>query len=113
MRRKNRDPLQLVGYARASGDGALVATLHDVAVAPALRGRGLGRALMRRLMKQVLRTRDWPCKTPCESVLRLVSLMLSKSGGPEILLKVTMCAARAASANFVPHQHSARAPDPC
>lgn len=49
-------PLKLVGYARAAGDGALVATLHDVAVLPELRRRGLGRALLRRLLAQVLPT---------------------------------------------------------
>ena len=43
----------LVGYARAVGDDALVATIHDVAVLPELRGRGLGRQLLDRLTKQV------------------------------------------------------------
>ena len=60
--------MRLVGYARANGDGALVATVHDVAVIPALRGRGLGRALLRRLMKQVLcmcrtvQAAAWDCR---------------------------------------------------
>lgn len=39
----------LVGFARAVGDAALVATLHDVAVAPELRRRGLGAMLLQRL----------------------------------------------------------------
>lgn len=40
---------QLVGFARATGDGALSATIWDVAVNPAWQRIGLGRALMERL----------------------------------------------------------------
>lgn len=60
-------PLKLVGYARAAGDGALVATVHDVAVLPELRGRGLGRALLRRLLAQVTVEIDalLPSACPC------------------------------------------------
>ena len=36
----------LVGFARAVGDAALVATVHDVAVLPELQGLGLGRSLL-------------------------------------------------------------------
>jgi ribosomal protein S18 acetylase RimI-like enzyme len=46
-------PKVLVGFARAVGDAALVATLHDVAVAPELRGRGLGAALVDRLTRHL------------------------------------------------------------
>lgn len=41
------------GYARAIGDGALVATVHDVIVHPELQRQGLGRALIQRLLTQV------------------------------------------------------------
>lgn len=40
---------QLLGFARATGDGALSATIWDVAVHPAWQRIGLGRALMERL----------------------------------------------------------------
>ncbi|PRW59231.1 acetyltransferase NSI [Chlorella sorokiniana] len=43
----------LVGFARAVGDAALVATLHDVAVLPELQGLGLGRSLLVRLLRQL------------------------------------------------------------
>jgi GNAT superfamily N-acetyltransferase len=43
----------LVGFARAVGDGALVSTVHDVAVMPELRGKGVGAGLMQRLTRQV------------------------------------------------------------
>lgn len=48
-----KQQLRLVGLARASGDGALVATLHDILVLPELRGKGLGTQLLRRLLAQV------------------------------------------------------------
>ena len=83
MRRKRRDPLRLVGYARASGDGALVGTIHDVAVAPPLRGRGLGRALMRRLMQQVCCTIGGLMKAQTEK--RLSVSRVSKTA-PEVEL---------------------------
>lgn len=41
----------LVGFARAVGDAALVATVHDVAVLPELRGHGLGRQLLARVVR--------------------------------------------------------------
>ncbi|KAL4445893.1 hypothetical protein ABPG77_009092 [Micractinium sp. CCAP 211/92] len=43
----------LVGFARAVGDAALVATVHDVAVLPELQGLGLGRQLLERLTRQL------------------------------------------------------------
>ena len=43
----------LVGFARAVGDGSLIATVHDVAVAPELQGRGLGAQLLERLTSQL------------------------------------------------------------
>lgn len=46
-------PRVLVGFARAVGDAALVATVHDVAVTPELRGRGIGVALVEKLTDQV------------------------------------------------------------
>ena len=42
---------QLLGFARATSDGALTATVWDVAVAPAWQRGGLGRALMERLTR--------------------------------------------------------------
>lgn len=43
----------LVGFARAVGDAALVATVHDVAVMPELQHLGLGRQLLGRLLRQL------------------------------------------------------------
>ncbi|GFR52644.1 hypothetical protein Agub_g15235, partial [Astrephomene gubernaculifera] len=43
----------LVGFARATGDNSLVATVYDVAVHPALRGRGIGGRLVKLLVQQV------------------------------------------------------------
>jgi ribosomal protein S18 acetylase RimI-like enzyme len=40
---------QLLGFARATSDGALSAVIWDVAVAPAWQRGGLGRALVERL----------------------------------------------------------------
>ena len=42
-------PLQLLGFARATSDGALSAVIWDVSVAPAWQRSGLGRAMMERL----------------------------------------------------------------
>lgn len=42
-------PGQLLGFARATSDGVLSATIWDVAVAPAWQRSGLGRAMMERL----------------------------------------------------------------
>eukprot|EP00898_Chlorokybus_atmophyticus_P001739 jgi/Chlat1/2566/Chrsp175S02438 len=44
---------QLVGCARAISDGAFVATLCDVAVHPVYQGRGIGRAIVKRLIDHV------------------------------------------------------------
>lgn len=41
--------LQLLGFARATSDGALSAVIWDVSVAPAWQRGGLGRALVERL----------------------------------------------------------------
>ena len=51
--RRSRPRRVLVGFARAVGDAALVATVHDVAVLPALQGLGLGQQLVERLTRQV------------------------------------------------------------
>lgn len=44
---------ELVGFARAVTDGVLRAYLEDVIVAPGWRGRGIGRALLDRLIGQL------------------------------------------------------------
>ncbi|PSC75498.1 acetyltransferase NSI [Micractinium conductrix] len=51
--RRSRPRRVLVGFARAVGDAALVATVHDVAVLPALQGLGLGQQLVERLTRQL------------------------------------------------------------
>jgi GNAT superfamily N-acetyltransferase len=48
-------PKVLVGFARAVGDAALVATVHDIAVLPEMRGKGLGKILVEKLTDQVRR----------------------------------------------------------
>ncbi|GLI60730.1 hypothetical protein VaNZ11_002956 [Volvox africanus] len=45
---------QILGFARATSDGALSATVWDVAVNPAWQRSGLGRALMERLTKKLV-----------------------------------------------------------
>ncbi|KAL4425705.1 hypothetical protein ABPG75_009721 [Micractinium tetrahymenae] len=51
--RPRRTRRVLVGFARAVGDAALVATVHDMAVLPELQGLGLGRQLLERLTRQL------------------------------------------------------------
>jgi len=48
-------PKVLVGFCRAVGDAALVATVHDIAVLPEMRGKGLGKILVEKLTDQVSR----------------------------------------------------------
>lgn len=45
---------QMVGFARATSDGVLSATIWDVAVLPAWQRSGLGRAMMERLTGQLV-----------------------------------------------------------
>eukprot|EP00878_Enallax_costatus_P017098 GHUV01017953.1.p2 GENE.GHUV01017953.1~~GHUV01017953.1.p2 ORF type:complete len:137 (+),score=23.00 GHUV01017953.1:1019-1429(+) len=45
---------QLLGFARATSDGVLNATIWDVAVSPAWQRSGLGRAMMERLTHQLV-----------------------------------------------------------
>ena len=52
MYRETR-PQVLVGFARAVGDTSLVATIHDVVVAPEARRRGVGAALLEKLTSEV------------------------------------------------------------
>lgn len=52
-RRKQKKRKVLAGFARAIGDGALVATVHDVVVLPELQGLGLGRKLLAKITTQV------------------------------------------------------------
>jgi hypothetical protein len=54
---------QLLGIARATSDGALTATIWDVAVHPAWQRIGLGRALMERIVRSL-----------CESKIEVISL---------------------------------------
>ncbi len=44
----------MIGFARATSDGVLSATVWDVAVNPAWQRSGLGRALMERLTKKLV-----------------------------------------------------------
>jgi ribosomal protein S18 acetylase RimI-like enzyme len=44
---------QLVGFARAVTDGVLRAYVEDVIVAPDRRGRGIGRAVLDRLLQEL------------------------------------------------------------
>ncbi len=45
---------QMIGFARATSDGVLSATIWDVSVNPAWQRIGLGRAMMERLTKQLV-----------------------------------------------------------
>jgi len=44
---------RLVGYGRVVSDGGIHAWIHDVIVLPEMRGRGIGRTIMRKLMEKV------------------------------------------------------------
>jgi len=48
---------RLIGFSRATSDHAFNATIWDVVVHPAFQGRGLGKALMKQLIKE-LRAED-------------------------------------------------------
>ncbi|HEY1486992.1 MAG TPA: GNAT family N-acetyltransferase, partial [Micromonosporaceae bacterium] len=48
----DRDSGRMVGFARAASDGSAIAYLADVYVDPAVRGRGLGEALVRRMIDE-------------------------------------------------------------
>lgn len=52
-RRQKKKRKVLAGFARAIGDGALVATVHDIVVLPELHGLGLGRKLLAKITSQV------------------------------------------------------------
>ena len=52
-RRQKKKRKVLAGFARAIGDGALVATVHDIIVLPELQGLGLGRKLLAKITSQV------------------------------------------------------------
>ena len=44
---------RLVGFARCTGDGVLEATIWDVAVNPVYQGQGLGKELMKYILKEL------------------------------------------------------------
>ena len=44
---------RLVGFARCTGDGILEATIWDVAVNPVYQGLGLGKELMKYILKEL------------------------------------------------------------
>ncbi|GIL80938.1 hypothetical protein Vretifemale_10081 [Volvox reticuliferus] len=52
--KQSRLARQIIGFARATSDGVLSATVWDVAVNPAWQRSGLGRALMERLTKKLV-----------------------------------------------------------
>lgn len=52
-RRQRKKRKVLAGFARATGDGALTATIYDLVVLPELQGLGLGRKLLAKATTQV------------------------------------------------------------
>jgi len=50
---KNKDLDRLVGFARCTGDGILEATVWDVAINPVYQGLGLGKELMKYVLKEL------------------------------------------------------------
>ena len=52
-RRQRKKRKVLAGFARATGDRALTASIHDLAVLPELQGLGLGRKLLAKATNQV------------------------------------------------------------
>lgn len=53
-RRQRKKRKVLAGFARATGDRALTASIHDVVVLPELQGLGLGRKLLAKATNQVI-----------------------------------------------------------
>lgn len=53
-RRQRKKKKVLAGFARATGDCALTASIHDLAVLPELQGLGLGRKLLAKATNQVM-----------------------------------------------------------
>lgn len=49
----NDDKKKLVGFARVTSDGSFNATIWDVAIHPNFQGKGLGKALMSEVIKQL------------------------------------------------------------
>ena len=52
-RRQRKKKKVLAGFVRATGDGALTASIHDLVVLPELQGLGLGRKLLAKATMQV------------------------------------------------------------
>lgn len=52
-RRQRKKKRVLAGFARATGDRALTASIHDLVVLPELQGLGLGRKLLAKATNQV------------------------------------------------------------
>ena len=53
-RRQRKKKKVLAGFARATGDRALTASIHDLVVLPELQGLGLGRKLLAKATNQVI-----------------------------------------------------------
>jgi len=51
-----RDSAELIGMGRVIGDGAITFYIQDVIVIEAYRGRGIGKAIMDRIMAYIART---------------------------------------------------------
>lgn len=49
----SNDKKKLIGFARVTSDGSFNATIWDVAIHPAFQGKGLGKALMNEVIKQL------------------------------------------------------------
>jgi len=71
-RRQRKKRKVLAGFARATGDGALTATIHDLVVLPELQGLGLGRKLLAKVTIQASllapSTVSTPATATCASI---------------------------------------------
>lgn len=68
-RRQRKKRKVLAGFARATGDGALTATIYDLVVLPELQGLGLGRKLLAKATTQasfLVHCVNFGCRNPCE-----------------------------------------------
>ncbi|CAI7849260.1 unnamed protein product, partial [Closterium sp. NIES-54] len=52
--RRSVEGKRLVAFGRAYSDGTLTAAVHDIAVAPIYRGRGLGTRVLQRILRELL-----------------------------------------------------------
>lgn len=86
---------QLVGFGRAVSDLELTATIYDVMVTPSLRGRGIGRRIVQRIVRMLTNQGVNDISALCSDKDRL--FFRACGFGDDILCSTTMMYTRTAS----------------